>query len=118
MKKESQNDRNFIVKTAKKRENRQSNSLIKLSTIARGAGHSGGAWTTPRMAPANFQRFERLRVTVAKAMATSISRQYARSGAKMAGGDETTTSEQPSKPHAGSEAGRFVELARDQAIPA
>ena len=47
MKKESENDRNFIVKTTKKWKNRQWNSLIKLRVIAADWDHPGWVQTTP-----------------------------------------------------------------------
>jgi len=85
MKKESQNDRNFIVKTRKKWENRQSNSLIKLDAIASDWGHPGQVQTTPQTRPTKFQRFGRPRASILQATARSILGQSARSGPKMAG---------------------------------
>ncbi len=114
MKKETENNRNFSVKTGKNCPNRQSNSLIK----------EGGAalkWDTPRhhqlvpqRAPTDFQRFGQALEPIGEAVARSFSGLSARSGCQDGKDEEDAARKARRKPRGGAKNTSIEETYFDQ----
>ena len=116
MKKESENERNFIVKTRKKWKNRQSNSLIKLRMNAVDWDHPWQVQTAPQTTSTKFQRFGKARASTAQATARTILRSICSIWGQDGRTSRRAAPERPRNEHEGAKTGRFDRLKFDHPI--